>query len=123
MTASVQPSADLPADLRPAFLPLHKRALGMALGLTLGGLVFLATAVHVLRRPDPEFPLYLLGEYFYGYTVSWEGAFLGLGWGFVTGFVGGWFLAFARNLGQAIFIFVTRTRAELAATNDFLDHI
>jgi hypothetical protein len=116
-------SAQLPTELRTAFLPLHKRALGMALGLTLGGLVFLATAVQVLRRPDPEFPLYLLGEYFYGYTVSWEGALLGLGWGFVMGFVGGWFLAFTRNAVIATIIFLTRTRAELAATRDFLDHI
>lgn len=123
MTASVQDSAQLPAEVRPVFLPLHKRALGMALGLTVGMLVFLATVIHLLRRPDPEFPLYLLGEYFYGYTVSWEGAFLGLAWGFVTGFVAGWFLAFARNVGLATFIFVTRTRAELAATRDFLDHI
>lgn len=123
MTASLPDSAQLPPEVRPAFLPLHKRALGMALGLTVGGLVFLATAVHLLRRPDPEFPLYLLSEYFYGYTVSWEGALLGLAWGFVTGFVAGWFLAFARNVGLATFIFVTRTRAELAATRDFLDHI
>jgi hypothetical protein len=123
VTASVQHPSDLPAELQPAFLPLHKRALGMAFGITLGGLVFLVTAVQVLVRPDPEFPLYLLGEYFYGYTVSWEGAFLGLGWGFVTGFVAGWFLAFARNFGLAAFLFITRTRADLAATNDFLDHI
>jgi hypothetical protein len=123
VTASVQNSSDLPAELQPAFLPLHKRALGMALGITLGGLLFLVTAVHLVIRPDPEFPLYLLREYFYGYTVSWEGAFLGLGWGFVTGFVAGWFLAFARNIGLATFIFIKRTRADLAATNDFLDHI
>lgn len=123
MTVSVPDSTQLPPELQPAFRPLHKRALGMALGLTVGGLVFLATAIHVLRHPEPEFPLYLLGEYFYGYTVTWEGAFLGLAWGFVAGFVAGWFLAFARNVGLAVFIFVTRTRAELAATRDFLDHI
>lgn len=122
MTAT-QETGQLPTELRTAFLPLHKRAFGMALGLTLGGLTFLATAVQVLRHPDPAFPLHLLGEYFYGYTVSWEGALLGLGWGFVTGFVGGWFLAFTRNTVLATIIFVTRTRAELAASRDFLDHI
>jgi hypothetical protein len=123
VTASVQDSPRLPPDLRPAFLPLHKRAFGMAVGLALGGLLCGITVVHLVRQPDREFPLSLLGEYFAGYTVSWEGALLGLAWGFVTGFVGGWFLAFTRNVVLASIIFVTRTRAEMAATRDFLDHI
>jgi hypothetical protein len=55
--------------------------------------------------------------------VSWTGLFVGMGWGFVVGFVGGWFFAFCRNLALAISIFITRTRAELAQTRDFLDHI
>ncbi|MBA2243901.1 MAG: hypothetical protein H0W11_03025, partial [Gemmatimonadetes bacterium] len=64
-----------------------------------------------------------LAEYFYGYTVSWPGALVGGFWGFVVGFVAGWFVAFCRNLVIAATLFITRTRAELAATRDFLDHI
>jgi hypothetical protein len=118
-----QDAAQLPAEIRPAFLPLHKRALGMAVGLTAGSLVALVTVAQLVLRPDPEFPLHLLGEYFYGYTVSWQGALLGLAWGFVAGFVGGWFVAFVRNVVLATIIFVTRTRADLAASRDFLDHL
>lgn len=112
----------VPRKVRLAFAPLHKRAFGMAVGIAAGSLVFLATAFTVLFVPgDPG--LYLLGEYFYGYTVSWEGAFVGLFWGGFSGFVAGWFAAFCRNLALAALIFVARTRAELEATRDFLDHI
>jgi hypothetical protein len=67
--------------------------------------------------------LRLLDQYFYGYTVSLTGVFIGAFWGFVAGFTGGWFVAFCRNLAIAISVFVTRTRAELSETRDFLDHI
>mgnify|MGYP006277831943 CR=1 FL=1 len=112
----------VPPRVRLAFAPLHKRAFGTAVGVAAGAFVFLATAVTVLFVPgDPG--LHLLGEYFYGYTVSWEGAFVGLFWGGFSGFVAGWFAAFCRNLALAALIFVARTRAELEATRDFLDHI
>ncbi len=113
----------LPDDLQLAFLPLHKRALGMAIGAAAGLVCFLLTAVALLRPTPPEFNLMLLAEYFYGYTVSWPGAFVGLAWGFVAGFTAGWFLAFARNFAIAASLWLTRTRAELAASRDFLDHI
>ena len=48
---------------------------------------------------------------------------IGLLWGFATGFVMGWFVAFCRNLVVAASIFWIRTRAELSANRDFLDHI
>lgn len=106
-----------------AFAPLHKRALGIATGTATGLLVFLATAVYLLRPAEQAFKLGLLGQYFFGYTVSWQGALIGLGWGFFTGFVVGWFVAFCRNLVVAISLFLSYTRAELAETRDFLDHI
>ncbi|MGE0355008.1 MAG: hypothetical protein AB7Q69_17485, partial [Gemmatimonadales bacterium] len=62
-------------------------------------------------------------QYFRGYSVSWPGAFIGLGWGFLVGFVGGWFVAFCRNLVIAASVFWIRARSELAQTRDFLDHI
>lgn len=106
-----------------AFLPLHKRAFGMAVGVTTALLCFAVTAVPVARGPEQPFDLRLLAEYFYGFTVSWWGACVALAWGFVVGFVAGWFLAFCRNLALATILFITRTRAELAASADFLDHI
>jgi hypothetical protein len=38
-------------------------------------------------------------------------------------FVGGWFLAFCRNLSLAVIAFAIKTRAELTEMKTFLDHI
>ena len=112
---------DMPPALVMAFAPLHKRAFGVAVGAAAGLMFCLATVVVLLRGTDVG--LYLLDEYFYGYSVSWRGALIGLVWGFAVGFVAGWFIAFCRNLALAISIFISRTRGELHATADFLDHI
>lgn len=113
----------LPRELQLAFAPLHKRAFGIALGMANALVCFGITAVYLIRAPAPPFQLGLLAEYFYGFTVSWRGAFVALAWGFFVGYVAGWFVAFCRNLTMATFLFVIRTRAELAATRTFLDHI
>ena len=113
----------LPPELALAFAPLHKRAFGMAVGTAAGLAFFLLTSVHVLVRPSTALPLGLLAEYFYGYSVTWTGAFIAFGWGLAVGFVAGWFFAFCRNLALAISVFVSRTRGDLESTSDFLDHI
>ena len=113
----------LPPALVLAFAPLHKRAFGLAVGVASGALFFLLTAVYLLRAPAERIPLHLLSQYFYGYTVSWGGALVSLLWGLAVGFVAGWFIAFCRNLALAISVFITRTRGELDATRDFLDHV
>ena len=106
-----------------AFAPIHKLALGVSVGLVAGFLIFALTLGHVALHPGHGGYLRLLDQYFYGYTVSPAGALVGLFWGFVTGFVGGWFLAFLRNLAIAVLIFAFRTKADLGETKDFLDHI
>ncbi len=109
--------------LEAVFVPLHKRAFGMATGSATGLLFFALTAVLMLR-PGTEAPdLRILDEYFYGYTVSWPGAFIALAWGFVAGFAMGWFAAFTRNFVIALSLWQGRNRSELEATRDFLDHI
>ncbi len=113
----------LPPALALAFAPLHKRAFGMAVGTAAGLAFFVVTLVHVLANPREALPLGLLREYFYGYSVSWIGAFIALAWGLTVGFVAGWFFAFCRNLALAVSVFVSRTRGELDSTRDFLDHI
>jgi hypothetical protein len=106
-----------------AFSPLHKAAFGIASG-TAGAVVMigLTLAVLLMERAS-SFPLGLLGQYFSGYEVSWTGLVVGALWGFATGFVAGWFVAFCRNLALAISAFSLRTRAELSETREFLDHI
>jgi hypothetical protein len=113
--------SSLPRSLVYAFAPLHKRALGVAAGITVGGLIALVTMFHVAVDLAEAPNLGLLAQYFYGYTVSWIGAAVGFFWGFVVGFVTGWFIAFTRNLTLAIWLLYVRSRANLS--QPFLDHI
>lgn len=110
-------------DLVLAFAPLHKAALGVALGLAAAVALFGITAMHLVMRPQRGLDLSLLSQYFAGYEVSWAGALIGAAWGFFVGFVAGWFTAFTRNLVVAIWLLIVRARADMEATRDFLDHI
>ena len=125
MTPTSERIPDEPEDLDVlvlAFAPIHKRALGMAVGLVLGGLVFVVTAWGVLV-PEPPAMLYLLRYFLPGHDVTWPGALQGaISTGFGA-FVAAWFLAFCRNFFLAASVWVARTRAELSQTRDFLDHI
>lgn len=122
-SAGWKTDSSIPPKLSMAFAPVQKRALGTAVGLTFGGLIFILTAFHLLLRPaNAHAPdLSLLAQYFYGYRVTWVGACWGLFWGFVSGFVMGWFIGFARNLTTALWIFFVKTKTQLA--QPFLDHI
>jgi hypothetical protein len=122
-TPSAVASAETREPLTRAFLPVHKLALGVAVGAVFGATIFAVTVFHVVLRPSNGLPMILLAQYFYGYQVSWTGALVGLFWGFVSGFVAGWFTAFVRNAATAVTVFRLRTKAELAHTRDFLDHI
>ena len=106
-----------------AFAPLHKRALGIATGVAGALVMALLTLAGLLLPEAREFPLKLLGEYFRGYSVTWPGVLVGAVWGFVVAFVAGWFAALCRNLVLGISAFMIRTKAELASTREFLDHI
>ncbi len=111
------------AALTRAFAPMHKRALGMAVGATAGGAVFLLTAFHIVLASPEAVNIALLSQYFYGYQVDWLGAFIGAWWGCVAGFVAGWFFAFVRNFVLATWLLFVRARADLFGAGDFLDHI
>jgi hypothetical protein len=111
----------LPPRAAHAFAPAHKSAFGVAVGATFGAVVALVTIFHVLAQPADGPPLALLDQYFYGYTVSWPGAAIGFFWGFVSGFVGGWFVAFVRNFSLAVWLLYVRVKSGLS--NPFLDHI
>jgi hypothetical protein len=123
MAARPHPLQEMPDVLQRVFAPLHKLALGLAVGLTAGLGVFGLTAFHVIAQPPDALNIALLGEYFYGYDVTWHGAFIGFWWAFVSGFAAAWFLAFLRNLALAVWIFAVKAKAELNQTSDFLDHI
>lgn len=118
-----QADDELPRAASLLFAPIDKRAFGAAIGVASGLLVFAITSRDIAARSPSTAGLSLLDQYFPGYSVSWTGALIGLMWGMALGFCAGWFVAFARNLVLAISLFMIRTRAELAETRDFLDHI
>ncbi len=109
--------------LAQAFAPMHKLALGVAVGLTAAVSIFLLTAFHIILASPEAANIALLSEYFYGYQVDWLGAVIGAWWAGVVGFVAGWFFAFVRNFALATWLLVVRARAELFEARDFLDHI
>jgi len=113
----------LAEQIELAFRPLHKRALGIGIGVAAGLAVAAATIVVLLRQAEGTARLGLLAQYFAGYEVSWTGALIGAAWAGFVGFVAGWFYAFCRNLVLATIAFLARTRADLSGTRDFLDHI
>ncbi len=119
-TPSVRP---IPHSLEMLFAPVHKRALGTAVGFACATGMFFLTVFHLVVVPDSALDLSLLAQYFHGYEISWFGVFIGTFWGFVTGFVAGWFVGFVRNVVMAVYMFVIRTKAELLQAKDFLDHI
>ena len=110
------------AELVLGFAPLHKRALGTALGLVMGTALFLMTVWAILKG-DPTEPMFGLRYLLPLYDVTWGGAVLGSFSAALASFCAGWFFAFCRNLVLAVSIWVLHTRAELAQTRDFLDHI
>lgn len=74
-------------ELRNTLARLNARAWGIAIGLLLGGGLFLATIILVARGgPNVGQHLILLREYFPGYSVTVVGSFIGFVYGFVLGY-------------------------------------
>jgi protoporphyrinogen oxidase len=110
--------------LTRVFLRVDRAALGVAVGLTSGLLLFLATLILVLQGSVEAGPnLGLLNQYFLGYRVSVAGSVLGLGYGFLSGFVLGWTFAFLRNATVFIYLAVTKRRAERLALQRFFEYL
>ena len=74
---------------------IHPLALGLAIGVLEAGAIFLATVILLSQgEAGPAF----LSKLFPYYEISWPGAFIGLAWGLVDGFIGGVILAWVYNL-------------------------
>ncbi|HEX5575932.1 MAG TPA: hypothetical protein VFX42_08675 [Gemmatimonadales bacterium] len=121
--AARTPEDTIPQPLATVLASIHRSALGGAVGIVAGLGMFLLTAAELLRRPESRLGLGLLGQLLPGFAVSWAGAFVGFAWLFTLGFCVGWLLAFIHNLAIAVWIFVVRSRHEMALTRDFLDHV
>ncbi len=104
------------------FPRVHARALGAAIGVTTGGGLGLLTVFHVVMG-EAGLPIGLLGQYFYGYDITWFGALAGAAWGGAAGFVAGWLLGAVHNLTLDLWLLVVRQRTELSQRRNFLDHL
>ena len=74
-------------NLNAAILRLNARAWGIAFGLLMGGGLFLATIVLVIKGgPDVGQHLSLLSVFFPGYRVTVLGSLIGFVYAFVFGY-------------------------------------
>lgn len=107
-----------------AFAKLDRVAFGLSAGTMAGLSLFLATLVLVLKGGEVVGPnLQLLEQYFPRYTVTLHGSMLGMGYGFLAGFVGGWGFALLRNLGVFLYTALIQRRAEQLVLRKFLEYI
>jgi protoporphyrinogen oxidase len=107
-----------------AFPKLDRLAFGVAVGLTAGLGLLLATVVLVLKGGMVVGPtLALLAQYFPGYTVTIQGSVIGLLYGFIAGFVGGWSMALLRNVTVFLYMVASRRRTERQLMRKLLEYI
>ncbi len=77
-------------------MKFDKRAFALSTGILLGTAILVITFVFVIFNYEGR-QLVKLQGLFFGYTVSWWGAFIGLVWGFIYGIIGGWLFAWLYN--------------------------
>lgn len=110
------------AAIEVAFAKIDPFALGVAVGVVSGLGIFLASAALLLRGGSAPGPtLSLLGNYLFGFEVTWGGAVIGLFEGGLLGFAVGALAAELRNwtlMGYAKFV---RWRAERDDRRHLLD--
>lgn len=107
-----------------AFARIDKFAFAVAVGSASGLAILVATFWLILTGVDSgDQNFNLLGQYFIGYTVSLKGAFIGLGYCFLWGFIFGWLYAYLRNLSISVYFHWVKRQAESGSFKDFLDHI
>ena len=101
--------------IRAVFARFDDVALGSALGSVAALVTFLATAILLLRGGDPLGPtLSLLGNYLFGYEVSWPGALLGALEAGLIGFGVGF--AMAKLINLLLMFYETSIRRQLQLT-------
>jgi protoporphyrinogen oxidase len=114
----------LEAGLTEVFVKLDRVALGLSVGAVSGlGLLLATLGVVISGRAAVSAWLGLLGQYFPGYAVTWSGAGLGLAYGFVSGFAGGWSFAFLRNACLLLWLAALHRRARYQLLRKFLEFI
>jgi len=137
LLSSTQPLVpeQMPAQTRPqhlasdeviikAFARMDKLAFATAVGSVCGVVILISTLMLTFVADTTLTQgLQLLGQYFVGYTVTVQGAFIGTGYSFLWGFIFGWLFAYIRNLFLGFFLYRTRKKTESLSFKDLLDYI
>lgn len=105
--------------LSAVFAKMDVLAMAVAAGVLCSLLLFLATAVLLVQAVPDDFPvgphLSDLADYLPGYSVTWQGSFIGAFYGFVIGAIGGFAAAVYWNMTHYIALGVMLiSSAELA---------
>jgi len=110
--------------LEIVFAKLDPVAMGVAVGTVSGLLIFIATAILIIKGgPEVGLNLSLLGQFLFGFDVSWGGALVGLLEGGLGGFGIGYFGASFRNWGMNAYAQFMRWRGEADRRRHLLDKV
>lgn len=85
-------------EVTRAVARMHAGVLALVCGV-LGGAGLFGMTVWLLIKGGPHVGahLRLLGQYFYGYSVTWTGSLVGLVYGALTGALVGWLIGVVYN--------------------------
>ena len=111
------------ASILRTFSRMDKLGFATAIGSVSGIAVFLMTIWLLIKGGDTVGPhLQLLNQFFFGYTVTLQGAFIGMAYSFFWGFLWGWIFAYLRNFFMGFVVYRLKKQLEMISFNDFLDH-
>lgn len=105
------------------FAKMDKFAFATSVGLVSGFIGFCLTIWLLIGPNSDVVNTVLLSQYFSGYTISLNGAFMSMGYGLLLGFMWGWLFAYLRNLFLGFYIYKVKTSKQLVSFNDFIDHL
>jgi hypothetical protein len=108
--------------LTRVFSRIDPVAFGVSTGITAGLGLFLITLFSMIKNdPFAISKLQLLNQFFLGYTVTVQGGFVGMFYAFLVGFIGGWALAFLRNVALYVSVLIIHRDIEMTLLEEFLD--
>jgi hypothetical protein len=108
--------------MREAFAEYDEVALGGAFGITAAAVLAVATTLLLWRPADGLVPmLSLLGEYLFGYEVSWPGLLVGMVEVSLGGFALGWMVARLINRFTAMLLRDLERRLATLTTLEVID--
>ena len=108
--------------IEAAFAKLDPVALGVAVGIVAGLSLFVATITLLAKGGEVVGPtLALLGNVLIGFSVTWEGALVGLVEATIGGFALGYLFGSLRNLGIDGYAWLLQRRAAADSQRNLLD--